>query len=62
MNELIAKIDWDCLEVLGEISLIKDDLGSTHPRYERLDKTEDRLIQIGNDLELLRRKTMEQDS
>ena len=62
MNELIAKIDWDCLEVLGEISLIKDDLGSTHPSHERLDKTEDRLIQIGNDLELLRRKTMEQDS
>ncbi len=61
MTELITKIDWDCLEVLGEISLIKDEIDSTHPCYERLDKTEDRLIQIGDDLALLREKTMEQD-
>ena len=61
MTELITKLGWDCIEVLGEINLIKDDLGRNHPSYKRLDKTEDRLIQIGNDLELLRRKTMEQD-
>ena len=61
MNELITKIDWDCCEVLGAISSIKDDLGRNHPSYKRLDKTEDQLIQIGDDLALLRRKTMELD-
>jgi hypothetical protein len=55
MTELITKIDWDCCELLGELSSIKDDLGRDHPSYKRLDKTEDRLIQIGKDLELLRR-------
>ena len=57
MTELITKLGWDCIEVLGEINLIKDDLGRNHPSYKRLDKTEDQLIQIGDDLELLRRKT-----
>ena len=56
MNELITKIDWDCCEVLGTISSIKDDLGRNHPSYKRLDETEDLLIKIGNDLPLLRRR------
>ncbi len=59
MNELITKIDWDCCEVLGAISSIKDDLGRNHPSHKKLDKTEDLLIKIGNDISLLRRKTNE---
>ena len=50
MNELITKIDWDCCEVLGAISSIKDDLGRNHPSHKKLDKTEDLLIKIGNDI------------
>ena len=45
------------IEFLVKVGSIKDDLGRNHPSHKKLDKTEDLLIKIGNDISLLRRKT-----